>query len=388
MNIEIEGVGFRNKGAELMLRAIVDRVRGWGEMRIAVRSSRGTEAQRSELDLYRRADFARFGALAAPIRRALPLSVRRHMRVMIPEEVDAILDASGFRYSDRWGKETSQALDRRTRTARRLGVKYILMPQALGPFQDPDAREAFQRACQDISLIFARDRDSYDHVRELIGDDSRLHIAPDFTPGLPPAVFDVSPISYNGQRGIVAVVPNARMLDKTTAHVADRYAAFMTAVINHVHERGYAPAIVLHSDDDDDLRLANEIVGASGLRVPVISEPNAQVLKGIIAQCDLMVGSRFHGLMNALSQGVPAVATSWSHKYQRLFESYNSADLLVDLDGGLSSALSTVDRLLDERERETIRRRLDEANIRFGHQIEGMWQKVYDCLSGEPTAGA
>lgn len=388
MNIEIEGVGFRNKGAELMLRAIVDRVRGWGEMRIAVRSSRGTEAQRSELDLYRRADFARFGALAAPIRRALPTSVRRHMRVMIPEEVDAILDASGFRYSDRWGKETSKVLDGRTRAARRLGAKYVLMPQAFGPFQDPVGRQAFQRACENIELIFARDQDSFDHVRELIGDDTRLHLAPDFTPGLPPVWPDVTPMWRGDHRGVVAVVPNARMLDKTSVDVARRYVEFLTAVIRDVHEHAYAPVIILHSNDDGDLQLGNEIAAASRLPVLVVSEPNAQVLKGLIARCDLMVGSRFHGLMNALSQGVPAVGTSWSHKYQRLFESYDSTDLLVDLDADLSSALAMVGRLLDDRERETIRQRLEQANLRLGHQIEDMWRKVYHCLLGAHRADA
>jgi polysaccharide pyruvyl transferase WcaK-like protein len=46
-----------------------------------------------------------------------------------------------------------------------------------------------------------------------------------------------------------------------------------------------------------------------------LEEYNAWEMKGIIGQCDVVVGSRYHSIVAALSQGIPVLAVGWHEKY-------------------------------------------------------------------------
>jgi polysaccharide pyruvyl transferase WcaK-like protein len=386
MIIEVEGVRFNNKGSELMLRAILHEVRGWkADVRVAV-TPRDPYEQRAAAGVWTKVDLGRFGPLQGPLRRAIPATYRRRFGVVIPEEVDAVLDASGFRYSDQWGAATARNLVPRVRAARRAGQPYVLLPQAFGPFRDEGARTAFATAMEDVALVFARDADSYEHVRGAIGDDSRLVLSPDFTavvPAGPPAELDVPE-----GRPLAAVVPNYRMIDKTDPATAERYRAFMRAAIPELERAGFQPVLVVHSTEAEDVGMARELAAAGAGPVPVLEEAETLRLKGFIGRCELLVGSRFHALVNALAQGVPCVGTGWSHKYQRLFEQYGSDAYLADMRRPTAEGIEVLRRMLEPGERDRVRERLDAANARLRGEIRAMWTRVRGVLPGASPSPA
>jgi polysaccharide pyruvyl transferase WcaK-like protein len=385
MIIEITGAGFTNKGAELMLRSAVHEASTWGAgVRFAVNPSVGSYEERAGAGLRQKLDLARLGRLQGAVRRRLPAGYRERYGLVIPEDVDVVLDASGFRYSDQWGAGTSRTLALRTAREWRPGTPYVLLPQALGPFRDPGARAAFADAMTRVSLVFARDEDSYAYVREIMGDDPRLAMSPDFTALLPAVVPDDLPRWAGVPLG--AIVPNARMLDKTGGDVGARYGEFLRACVAEVRRAGLQPVVLLHSREAGDGALARELAAGAGGEVPVVEHPDPRVLKGYLGACELVVSSRFHALVSGLSQNVPCVATGWSHKYQRLFHEYGCPEFLVDLSRPLDEALEPVRRLLRPEERARVRGVLEPANARVRAQIRAMWDTVRGVVM--PRAGA
>jgi colanic acid/amylovoran biosynthesis protein len=113
-------------------------------------------------------------------------------------------------------------------------------------------------------------------------------------------------------------------------------------------------------------------------KLPIIEEADPRILKGIAARCVLMVGSRFHGLVNALSQGVPSIGTSWAHKYEALFADYGRSEWLVDPLQDAERGNGLLQSILQEYGLH--RRHLLERSETLRRQTEAMWEEVEAAL--------
>jgi hypothetical protein len=66
----------------------------------------------------------------------VPAGIREQYGVVLDKEVNVVLDAAGFAYSDQWGPDLSEELARSSKRWKKQGSKVILLPQAFGPFRD------------------------------------------------------------------------------------------------------------------------------------------------------------------------------------------------------------------------------------------------------------
>ena len=383
--VEIRGPWLHNLGDALMLRAAVaalsprfalaaegrlgldrlpadaglDRLR-WGSVE-AARFSRGWMTRTRRLAAWRDA-----AALALPER------ARGALRLRDGREVSGLLDASGFAYGDQWQPERMRRRAAYYAMLKGRGVRLAMAPQAFGPFERPDVREAARALFGLFDRIYARDAHSLDHLAALDLPPGREARAPDVTHLLaaPPARGDWA--------GRGCVVPNARMLDRTGTDVAEGYQAFVLLALRLLREAGVEPVLLIHETNDADLGRA--IARAAG-GVEMVAPP-AMEAKAILGACRVVVSSRYHALVGSLSQAVPTIGTSWSHKYDALFEEYGCPEMLLSPLAGEAVLRERLARALDPPSRDALRGRLTDAAARQRTRVEAMWDDVRATLAG------
>ena len=112
MIIEICKAGFRNKGAALMLLSIIERLRATypnAMLTVVPTAPNGSQpfAELTALGLYPKASLNRFGVELGDVAAVIPRRLRNRYGLVLDREVDVVIDAAGFAYSDQWGVASS-----------------------------------------------------------------------------------------------------------------------------------------------------------------------------------------------------------------------------------------------------------------------------------------
>ena len=109
----------------------------------------------------------------------------------------------------------------------------------------------------------------------------------------------------------------------------------------------------------------------------VVNEDDPLEIKRIIGTASLVISSRYHGLISGLSQNVPSLATSWSHKYKELLIAYNCEKFFIDDLTDKENILSKVEFLLNVKNRNKIIKNLRSVNLKLEIQVENMWDNIF-----------
>lgn len=376
MMIEIKGVQFINKGAELMLQAVLQQMQQhWPDAELVLAPNPNSSyINRARLGAYQkwsiRKNIIDLNSLSYFLPKAFRRWLKRTWGVVTEADIDVVLDASGFAYGDQWGTLSTKAMAGEVRRQAKHGKKYILLPQAMGPFSRTKDIGYLKAALPVASLICAREETSFSHVRGLIGDAPNLVQFPDFTN----LVTGVVPEYFTAGDSKVLIIPNSNMVSSRNSHGAwqHTYVDVLVNAVKVIRELGLKPVLLNHEGKGDGDICTAVQQKAGDEAIELIAEQDPLKVKGIIGASKAVICSRFHGCVSALSQGVPCLGTSWSHKYERLYEEYAQSDCLIQpeitaeqLKQRLTDAIATVDA--PEKA---------QARDKFKQLSKAMWQKV------------
>ena len=376
MIIEVRQAGFVNKGAHLMLLAVVQQLRSrYPDATLVMSPSSRTGPQPFgslvAAGFRPKASLWRYGMQFGDLARVFPHRLRDRYGIVLDREVNVVLDAAGFAYGAPWGPSALAELAHSATRWRRRGTALILLPQAFGDLSGKNYRAHARRVGQCANLIFTRETPSLEALQDALGKTSNVRRSPDFTvllPGTPPQDPD-------RWRDVIAIVPNARMLDQTTSEVGKAYLPFLRSCMREIRSRGGRVAIVTH-EAAEDLPLAREL--AAGHPGSVLVEDSDPLrVKGLLGACRGVIASRFHALVSALSQGVPALGTGWSHKYSALFIDYGVADGLLDPRSSAAATHAAI-KLLDDAWSSRMRVELRSRAAQQAAAAQVMWSQVFE----------
>ena len=326
----VSGVGSHNGGAELMLYAAAGEVRRHGDVPVA--DMRRTDRRLlGAWGVGRYLSVPRLGRAESLGLAALPRPLQRAAGVSSSSGVDAVLDASGYAFGDKWPLEPIRLRAAIARRWARRGLTTVYLPQSFGPFEDPEKRELIAEMLSNAALICARDEESFAHLQGIGLATSTLITAPDITIG-------VRAPEYRGEMpGDVAIIPNVNLVERSQAQDArGRYVASLTAMAAALVGHGLRPFLLVHSRVGDP-EIAQECHSLAPW-LTVTSPRDGLEAKAVLARCAGVVSGRYHGLVSALSSGVPSIGHSWSHKYEHLLADFGAAAWLAEPFDGPASA--------------------------------------------------
>lgn len=268
---------------------------------------------------------------------------------------DLVVDTrAGDSFADIYGLRRLRQICQMAEFVKACGVPLVLGPQTIGPFGTRRGKLIGTTSLKRASLVMTRDTASADAA-------TQLGRAPDVL--TTDVVFAMEQPKTDVERDIL-VNASGLLWGSDDYGSAQRYQESVRNLIQGLHDRGREVSLLSHVLDSD-LRDNDEPTGhllAEEFGVEHVVPKDLTHLRSIVKGAELVIGSRMHACLNALSVGTPSIPLAYSRKFRPLL-----ADLgwsyVVDLNSSQNAgedALAIVDADYDLKTEVTeVRQRAD-----------------------------
>ena len=267
-------------------------------------------------------------------------------------EADVVVDLFGICFCDRFAPKDAvwPLLQLRTMArfplpyyARRHGVKTVKFTSSYGPAEKKSTREEARFASRHVfETMMAREEESRKALLGINAVRKDVPVSPDaanlmpYQPPRPlhPPRVGVS-VSYQIMRQWRGAEEYLSCMVRLCAHITKQLGAEVVLIPNEYHRE------TKYSDIDvaKDVQKAFAADGHQAQALGILDAGNCTALeiKDYIASCDLVVASRYHSCVAALSSLVPLMVIGWHYKYDELMHLYGQERWLLS-DAGCDGA--------------------------------------------------
>jgi polysaccharide pyruvyl transferase WcaK-like protein len=272
---------------------------------------------------------------------------------------DLVLDTrSGDSFADIYGLHRLAIMTAVAQLAEKAGVPVVLSPQTIGPFNSPRGQRLARRSLHATRVVMSRDTASADYAAAELGILTCVRTT-DVVFALP------RPIEPKTRDVVLNV---SGLLWSDNPHVdAARYREVLAGLYHSLSMRGRTVSLLAHVLDspnhDNDVYAINAFAASIGGRVEVIIPEGLDEVRSVVASAAVVIGSRMHACLNALSVGTPAIPLAYSRKFDSLLRDLgweHTVDLRSDADA-VNSVLAILDRPTLADEVQSVITRADEA---------------------------
>lgn len=382
MKIVISGLSDKNKGAELMMYAIIQAFEARFPGSIfylpagAIRRPGGITSLHTKADVRYKPDADRVNRWKKyKISGALG---KLHINFFYFDDVhpvkgaDYFLDASGFSYSDQWdiNRTRIEKLKYQLRAYKKQGTKICFLPQAFGPVAKENTKKIIQIIGRYADIVMPREPVSLQYVKDVLGNAPTIKMHTDFTS----LVDGLFPTQYEHLRNGICIIPSNNMFSKGIMN-KETYVELIKQIIK-LADTDDRPVYLLSHEDGKDQLLVKELSEMTGSKITPVVDLTALEVKELIASAYFCITSRFHGAASALNSCVPCLATSWSHKYKELFSDYGIEDAVISVNN-IDEAVGRIKAGLTQTNIKNYKEKLQAAIPQIKKNTQEMWNSVY-----------
>ena len=348
-NVVIVGAGLHNKGSQAMLFTTVDQIRSrLPESNIYVLHTGSFELEEAKKSVYK------FNILPSDLRIRFGLPsflgtlfrerddskrIENHVREVI-KNADFFVDISGYALASLGSLAhlyTSLDYLLNILIARKFSVPYYVLPQSIGPFDYRLSHKILlyplMRLClRYVERIFPREEEGVKCISRF----AKGNVEKSYDVVLQSKGYDLTNI-YDREvcfryvriePNSVGIIPNYHLIERANP---DEIYSLYRSLIKRLLDANKTVYILNHAND---LQLCETIKSffLDNTSVHLIPDDlNCIELESVIRQFDFIIASRYHSIIHAYKNGVPAIVIGWATKYLELLKNFGQLDYCFDV---------------------------------------------------------
>ena len=252
-----------------------------------------------------------------------------------------LLDISGFAFSSKWGFSVSLQYLFRILAFNKKGINIVLMPQSFGPFNYGGIKQKIvdyyaKKALPLCKKIYAREDDGYNL---LLNKYKLKNVSKSLDLVLQTKSVDYNLIlndfkaidkdRFNIKSNSVAIIPNVRVLERIKKFDCIELYKKAIELLLELNKDVY---LISHSTEDIDICKKIKAIFDNNEHVHLIDDELSSIEYSlVVSKFDFIIASRFHSIVHAYKENVPAITIGWAIKYYELMKYFKQEQYCLDI---------------------------------------------------------